>query len=223
MRSDKAPLAHIEGIIWDLDNTLYRGGAVVDHAVSLAQARAAISRGADLEMDEAVRMAQESYEHNGFGGQVFIDRYGIDLHDFHIEYHGLIDEKIIEKSHETARRFEAIARNHILITHASRGWAQRVLDHLGLLKWFPPERILAMEDYNFRRKNECPSSFTQALSRLGTPPDCTMMVEDLPRNLRIPHEMGLTTVYIHHGRKNDPLPPYIDYAVANTEELFDML
>src|ERR1051325_10964315 len=94
-RGIKESLADLRGIIWDLDNTLYRVDRAMEDAFHFAVARAVIEAGVDLPFKQAADMAHQSFLKYGHSGRVFIDRYGLDAQKLHFSYHGYIDETVI--------------------------------------------------------------------------------------------------------------------------------
>jgi len=131
------------------------------------------------------------------------------MRQIHFDFHDFIDEKIIRKSVELIELFESAPLEHVLLTHASRGWAARALEHLGLKKFFPDEQIIPAEDTDFLRKSGSRVPFEKALSLLKTPPKETIVIEDIADNLRIPHEMGMGTILVHYGRPPKPMPDHV--------------
>ena len=206
-RGDKKRLSGLKGIIWDLDNTLYRIDRAMEDAFHFAVARAVIAAGVDLPFKQAADMAHQSFLKYGHSGRVFIDRYRLDPEKLHFAYHGFIDEKIIVSSIEQRTLFESLSLKHVLVTHSARSWAERVLSHLGLSQWFPPDRILGFEDYRFHAKNEHSTGFDAALEILGLDVKDAAVIEDTLVNLQIPHRMGMATVYVRHGRAPESPPP----------------
>lgn len=219
MTSSGLQFDSIKGIIWDLDNTLYRFDDAFEHACNIASARAAIDLGAQLSMTEALVIAEGSFEQYGYSGHVFQQEYQISFEDYHFKFHDSIDEKIIEANEEMREALAAVTLPHVILTNASRRWAQRVLKHLGLDPWFSDDRIIAQEDSDFQPKSRGPRGFEIALEKLGLPAHNILIVDDLTRNLRIPKEMGLQTAWIHHGAKADDLPDFVDAAYADTISL----
>jgi putative hydrolase of the HAD superfamily len=209
-------LPELKGIVWDLDNTLYRLDRAMEDAFHYAVARAVIEAGVDLPFKQAADMAHQSFLKYGNSGRVFIDRYGIDPEKFHFSYHGFIDEKIITKSIEQKELFESLPLQHVLLTHSARSWAEKVLSHLGLTEWFPHERVLGFEDYGFDAKHLHSTGFDAALEILGCRAGEAAMIEDTMANLQIPHKMGMATVYIKHGRELETPPSYLTMSCDTT-------
>lgn len=206
----------IRGVIWDLDNTLYRLDEAVIHAFNLSIARMVRAAGVDLPLDEAVDMAVRSFEDTGYSGTIFIRDFDIDQEHLHFNFHKGIDETVIRKSLDTKKLFGKVNISNVLVTHGAYDWARRVLSHLELSEFFPDSHILALEHYDFERKYESRKAFTMALEKLRILPQNAVMVEDTLSNLQIPHEMGIQTVYLHHGKKPDELPAYVDYCCDNS-------
>ncbi len=213
----------VEAIIWDLDNTLYRLDEAIIHAFNIAVARAALEAGVELPMDEAIRMAKQSFKDHGYSGYVFIQEYGVESETLHYKVHGLADEKVIEKSHETRDLFSTMDMQHILLTHSAKDWALRVLEHTDLLEFFPVNHILAFEDYNFQPKNNSLVPFEMSLDLLGLKADKVLMVEDTVQNLKIPHDMGMFTALIHHGQEPEDVSDYVHMACSNAVEVLQKI
>jgi putative hydrolase of the HAD superfamily len=50
-------------------------------------------------------------------------------------------------------------------------------------------------------------------------PENILMVDDLDRNLIIPHKMGMQTVYMHHGDPMIEQPEFVDAQFDNLVSL----
>jgi putative hydrolase of the HAD superfamily len=217
---DESIFSNLKGIIWDLDNTLYRLDDAMAHAFNLSVARAAIAGGGlDMTFEEAASIAAKSYEDHGYSGRVFIEEYGISRNHLHFEYYGYLDETVIEKSKKVNELFTELDLHHTLVTHSPMGWAERVLEHLELRKFFPDDHIFPFESYDFKPKSEDRKAFNTAINKLSFPVEEVAVVEDLIPNLRIPHEMGINTILIHHGKVPDSIPDYVAYACNNVLEV----
>lgn len=214
----------MRGFIWDLDNTLYRYQDVSLDSGALIAAHMAQERGIKLSTDELVQQSHLSYKTYGTSYHFLIHDFGCDENEVHQDFHDRMDlSAIARKNHDVAAAFRQHKGEHVLLTHASRRWAERVLQFQDLTEFFPPERILPVEEVGFARKNLGTASFEIALSRLGTRIEETAMIEDSLVNLVHPYQMGLWTVYIHHGRPLDPLPPYVKSQFANAMDVMATL
>ncbi len=216
-------LAEVRGAVWDLDNTLYRLNELTEDAFNIAFARAAIESGVALSLHDAIEASRRSWKEHGYSGHVFVHQYGLNTRDLHYKYHGFMDEKIISASEEVRSFFENLPLRHVLITHSHRSWAERVLAHLGLDRWFAEGHVLGLEDYDFRHKHACATPFEYALDRLGLPAAQTVMVEDTLPNLKIPYELGMMTAYIHHGRRLPATPDFVHLSCDSTVDFLSHL
>lgn len=216
-------LIGIEGILWDLDNTLYAANQEIYDSFNMAVARAALECGLDMPLDQAQRMAWESYERHRYSGLVFVEEYKIPFPQLHKSIDRFLDHTIVAPCGATESLFARTSCDHALITHSGRPWALGVLSRIGLKPWFPDERIFAFENYDFESKARSRRPFEMALGVLNRNPQDVIMVEDTVENLRVPHEMGMRTVFLHHGSKPVELPDYVDHHCDNARTLLEKI
>lgn len=216
-------LRDLRGILWDLDNTLYRLDDILSDSFNIAISRAAIDAGLPLAFEDAVAMARTSYEKTGYSGRYFVEQFGLDRNALHFAFHDHLDETVINASLDLQQHMDRAVLSHALITHGARDWAQRVLQHIGLRHHFPEEQIFALEDMAFEKKHESRRPFLAGLKALGLPAGQVLVMEDLAENLAIPHAMGMGTVWLHHGRAPEAPPPHVDYTCANAVEFMRYL
>lgn len=207
-----------QGLIWDLDNTLYHLDKVLYDACNHAAALAAIHLGAPLTIEKAVEISWQSFEDTGMSGTYFIEKYGISKQAMHDEYHRCIDVKLINQTEGLAHIFGDLELPHSIVTHASKEWAQNVLTHLGLAAFFPDSYIIAHETTDFAHKAHSQKPFEMALDIMNLQAENVLVVEDLTDNLRIPYDMGSMTVLIHHKRPPETIPGHIHMAYNNAYE-----
>lgn len=216
-------LRGLRGMLWDLDNTLYRLDDILSDTFNVAISRAAIDAGLPLSFENAVAMARTSYEKTGYSGRYFVEQFGMDRNALHFAFHRHLNEKVISASQELQHYMDRARLSHCLITHGAHDWAVRVLQHIGLHHHFPDECIFALEDMAFEKKHESRRPFLQGLKALNLPADNVLVMEDLAENLVIPKAMGLGTVWLHHGQAPDKMPPHVDYMCANAVEFMAYL
>ena len=210
---------NLKGILWDLDNTLYKSEDDLHRAFDRAIAQAAIENGASISLDEAIRLSGKSFVDHGYGGRVFVDTMGVDPRALHFSIHGLVDEKIIIRSEGLIDQMQSLSLHHVVVTHGARDWALRVLQQIGLIPLFPDHLVHALEDFDFHKKGSSRVPFETGLAALGLAPADVIMVEDQERNLRIPHEMGMGTVLLNHGVRGPDAAGYVDLVCRDAPEL----
>ena len=218
----QADLSHIRGIIWDLDGTLYRYEAVFIEACNIAAARTAIDLGLQMKLDEAVRLAERSYDEHGSSFKFFAD-HGIRYEDFHLPYHEAVDTTILVKNQQMKTALEQLPIPMVILTNASRQWARRTLDHLEYGHIFGDGKLLALEDVDYQAKSSGRKGFEKELSTIGVRAEETLMVEDLAKNLIHAKAMGMTTALVHHGQLPDSGINHVDTFFQDTLELVRVL
>jgi putative hydrolase of the HAD superfamily len=203
----------IRGIVFDLDGTLYRDdGEAMAAAYLDAGSRAAVDLHPALTIEEARLIADSSFERYGLYATGFEAR-GIDPRDFHFRFHELLDVAVIEPIEGLAAALDTCGTaNFVLLTHASRHWAEHAIGRLGLARHFPSKRILAYEDFGFSAKSIHPLPFQMAMAGLGTDAAETAVIEDRSRNLVVPHRLGMRTYLVNYR-----LPEALRSAYAHGE------
>lgn len=211
------PLSLANGILWDLDNTLYRFDKAFETACNIAAARTVEKLMPGVSYEDALEAAERSYREHGYSGKILIEQFGIAYSDYHYLYHDTIDETIVERNDAIIAALDDLDLPNVLVTHASRRWAERTIRHLSMEKYFPSTRIIALEDTEFQGKAYSRAPFIKGMELLNLPPEQMVVVEDTAKNLIRPKEMGMTTVLIHHGnppRETD----HIDFSYPDTLE-----
>lgn len=213
-----------QGILWDLDNTLYPSNHAVHSTFNEAVARAALEFGVPMTFEEAVQLATSSFMKHRYSGLEFVTNYGIPFPDLHHMVDKFLDTSLISRCGDTCELFTSHkGMDHALITHASRKWALQILKNIGIENWFPEHRVFAFENYDFESKARSRRPFEMALASINRNPEDCMMVEDTIENLKVPFEMGITTVYLHHGELPREIPDYVDYSFENARILLRAL
>jgi len=203
---------NIQGIIWDLDDTLYRVTPALHESMRESVARAVVKMGYDISYTEALRLAEESQKTHRLTVKMLVDRFDIQKRDLHIPFHAEMDHLVTEPCPDLPSAFAKHPDiQHVLITHASRDWALRMLDHLGIADFFDPKAVFGLENIDFNHKHESDYATKMSLDLMGTNPENTAFAEDRDYNLTIPHDMGLTTVLIDHPSQPRELPAHVHY------------
>lgn len=213
----------IKAVIWDLDNTLYRFTDAFKEQCNRAAAKAAHDQGIKLSYDDTLKLAQKSETEHGYSIHLYVTHHGFSYDSLHVPFHDNIDETTIEIIDGVAENIRALDLPQSILTNASHDWASRVLKHMGLDDLFPDSHITASENVNFEVKSQGKAGFNRALEALELPPEQVVMVDDLDRNLIIPHEMGMQTAYLHYEDPIADLPHYMDAQFENVLGFFEVL
>ena len=200
----------IEGVIWDLDNTLYRFTDEFYRSCTEAAATAAQDLGINLSYEDTLRLAERSENEHGYSMHGYITDHGLSYASLHFPFHKKIDETVIAPILGMKEMLESHGLPQIILTNASRCWAKRVLRHIGIYHLFESGGIIPMEDVGFKPKAKTSKGFKRAAELLDIDVENLLMVDDLDRNLIIPNDMGMQTAYVHHGDPMEELPDFVD-------------
>ena len=211
----------IKGIIWDLDNTLYQFTDKFYKSCTEAAAKAAQDLGISLSYDDTLKLAERSEIEHGYSMHGYVTDHGLSYTDLHFPFHQNIDETVIAPIDGALNALGKFKDNQVILTNASQCWAERALKFIGVDKFFPKANIIAMEDVNFEPKARSDLGFKRAAELLNLPYKNILMVDDLDRNLIIPHKMGMQTAYMNHGDAMIERPEFIDAQFDNLVSLID--
>lgn len=211
----------VQGIIWDLDNTLYRFTDKFFTSCTQAAAKAAQAAGIDISYEDSLKIAERSEHEHGYSMHIYVTHHGLSYADLHFPYHQAVDENAIELIDRAVDAVQKFKGPQVILTNASRCWAERALKFMGMDHLFTADQIIPMEDANFEPKARSDKGYKLAIQKLNLPPENIMMVDDLDRNLIIPHKMGIQTIYMHHGDPMTDKPDFVDDQFENLVSLMD--
>lgn len=207
-------LGQIKGIIWDLDDTLYSVTPALHDSMRRSVAKAVVEMGYPISEAEALKLAEESQKTHRLTVKMLMDKFDIDVRDLHIPFHAHMDHTVPEICSDLPDAFALGYKwgmQHVLVTHASRDWALRMLERMDIADYFKPEHVFGLEDIDFQKKEDSDRATRTGLDVMGLTPSHTAFAEDRDYNLTIPHAMGLTSVLIDHPSQPRELPPHVDY------------
>lgn len=216
----------IEGLVFDLDNTLYENPPTKDRIFAEAMALAVRKLGFPGTHEEALAVAGQSYKDHGNEIEGFVEKFGMDGQEIYHAQHevgtGLMIAAL-QPDPSITKAFNELAKDYklLIVTHATQHWADRLMDHLQLTPSLKPGHILALDhpviDYN--KKNAGIEVFRRAASYLGLPVNKLAIMEDTIDNLRHPHDHGMQTVFINWGKPKEGLPAHVHNQVPTIAQL----
>jgi putative hydrolase of the HAD superfamily len=187
----RAPaLGAVETWVFDLDDTLYPpGSGLFDQVVARMTAFVMRELGLDRAAADALRARYRREHGTTLAGLMAVHR--IDpapfLEDVHaIDLSGLAPDPRLDAA------LAALPGRRIVHTNGSRGHAERITAALGLRDRF--DAVYGIEDAGFTPKPHRPA-FERVAAAAGLRPERSAMVEDDPRNLEVPHALGMATIW----------------------------
>ena len=219
----KNDLSEIEAFVWDLDNTLYRFDDGFEKLCDEAAARVALDLGLNISFEEAYATAVKSYKLYHYSYHIFVTQHGLCLKEFHSRFHKAIAVDDIARPYDIAEPLQALSKPQIIATNGSRGWAERVIDHLELSHLFPMDHVFGFEDYGHVSKANTDKPYDLALDILQKPRKNILVIEDSPINLVRPKSLGFQTALVHQETIPEEYGQSIDYIFTDTPMLLDAL
>ena len=142
-----------------------------------------------------------------------MDLHGVDPGPYLVEVHD-IDFSVLRPDPALAARIQALPGRRIVFTNGTGAYAEQVIAHRGLAGLF--DAVYGVQEAGLRPKPER-RAFEAVFARDGLDTARAAMFEDDPRNLAVPHAMGLRTVHVA------PQPDPADHIHHHTDDLAGFL
>jgi len=183
--------ASVETWVFDLDNTLY------PHDLNLWQQiddriRAFVSNFLSVTKEEAFRVQKDYYKRYGTTMRGLMAEHGMKPDDF-LEFVHQIDHSPLTPNPELGAAIEQLPGRKLILTNGTRKHAEAVMRCLEIDRHF--EDVFDIAAANLDPK-PLPQVYDRFLHKHGVEPRKAAMIEDLARNLEVPHELGMTTVLV---------------------------
>ena len=186
--------------IFDLDNTLYPAEcnlfAQVDHRMG-----AFIARYLGVPYAQARHLQKTYYRQFGTTLAGLMAVHKLDPADFLAYVHD-IDLSVVQEAPELRAAIAALPGRRLIYTNGSRRHAERVAERVGVLDLFEDICDIAACDYVPKPKAD---AFERMIRRHGVAAETAAMFEDMPMNLAVPHDLGMTTVLVHSSYVDHPI------------------
>jgi len=209
-----ADLSKTRGIIWDLDDTLYSVTEPLHQSMRESISRSVVDMGHPISYEDALALAVESQDKYRMTVQLLVEKFNIGPEELHLPFHANMDHNVTEVCADLPEWFQRgheLGLQHVIMTHASRDWAHRMLDRMGLADFFPAANIFGLEDIDFQKKEDSDRATKTGLEVMGINGNEAVFAEDRAHNLTIPFDLGLTTVLIDHPSQARELPSHVHH------------
>lgn len=191
--------------IFDLDNTLYPPETALFSQIE-ARMTDYVMRLLAVDHARADLLRRDYWRQHGTTLAGLMAEHGIDAAAYLAEVHD-IDFSGLAPDPDLAAAIAALPGRKIIHTNADSTYARRVLAARGLIAPAVPdskavalfEAIYGIEETGFRPK-PLAEAFDAVLTACGADPRRAAFFEDDPRNLEIPHALGMQTVLVGPGR-----------------------
>lgn len=203
----KNNFSHVDAWVFDLDHTLYTPEMSLFDQIE-KRMTCWIMKALSMSHQEADDLRQSYWREYGTTLAGLMNERGVNPDDY-LPYVHDIDFSVLRPDEILRRYIEALPGRKIVFTNSTRAYAHNVLQALGLVGVF--DGIYGVEQADFRPKPER-RAYDNVFAQAALMPKRAAMFEDDPRNLEVPHELGLRTVHISsditqaphiHHRSND--------------------
>jgi putative hydrolase of the HAD superfamily len=207
-----ARLAHVTTWVFDLDNTLYPPSARLFDQIEVKMTDW-VMRALGVDHAEADRLRDLYWESYGTTLAGLMAEHDVEPGPYLAEVHD-ISFAPLSPDPGLATQIGALPGRRIIYTNGTTSYAEKVIDARGLSGLF--DAIYGVEEAAYHAK-PARIAFETIITRDGFDPASAVMFEDDPRNLAVPHELGMRTVHVAAA----PAPaPHIDF---HTDDLAGFL
>ena len=187
-------LTSIKFWLFDLDNTLYDGATKVFDQVDKKMSKF-ISEKLNVSIEEARKIQKNYFQEYNTTLNGMIKNHKIDADEF-LEFVHDVDLSFLNRDKNLEDEIKKLDGKKIIFTNGSRAHALNVTKRIGIDKLF--DGIFDIRDCEFIPK---PSKepYKKLVESYKIEPQYCIFFEDIARNLKPAHELGMKTVWI----KND--------------------
>ena len=207
--------SHVTTWVFDLDNTLYPPEARLFDLIEVRMTKWVMDA-IGVDRAEADRLRVHYWEAHGTTLAGLMREHDVDPEPYLIDVHDISMDSLTPDP-QLAARIRTLPGRRIVYTNGCAPYAERVLAARGLSGLF--DAVYGVEHAGFLPKPEkeaFEAIFTQ--EQLNT--KAAAMFEDDPRNLAVPHDMGMRTVHVAPTRA---VAPHVQYHTDDLSLFLDKL
>lgn len=194
MSSNSTPsdLSHIESWIFDLDNTLYPADVEFFSQI-VVKIEQYVSRYLSLEPEAALHLQKEYLTEYGTTLSGMMAVHGMDPAPF-LDYVHDVDLGFLKPNPILRENIAALRGQKYIFTNGSKGHARNVAGHLKLFDLFDGHFGVEDTGYIPKPKAHAYDVFLNVFTDID--PKKAIFFEDNLRNLKVPKDLGMTTVLV---------------------------
>ncbi|MFN6925626.1 MAG: pyrimidine 5'-nucleotidase [Tabrizicola sp.] len=186
-----ADFTHVTTWVFDLDNTLYPPHMRLFDQIEVRMTDW-VMRALNVDRARADHLRAHYWQTYGTTLAGLMTEHGVDPGPYLTEVHD-IDFSVLSPDPRLAEAIAALPGRRIVYTNACAPYAEKVLQARGLAGLF--DAIYGVEHAGFHPKPDA-RAFAAVFGKDGLVPDSAAMFEDDPRNLAVPHSLGMRTVHV---------------------------
>ncbi len=189
-------LKKIKYWLFDLDNTLYSGETKVFDQVDKKMSKF-ISEKLKVSIEEAKKIQKNYFHEYNTTLNGMIKNHEIDAQEF-LEFVHDVDLDFLKKDEILEKEIKRLDGKKIIFTNGSKAHAANVTKRIGIDKLF--DGVFDIVESNFIPKPSI-EPYKKIIEKYKIEPQYCIFIEDIARNLKPAHELGMKTVWI---KNNEP-------------------
>jgi len=184
-------LKDIKYWLFDLDNTLYSGDTKVFDQVDRKMSKF-ISQKLKVSEDEAKKIQKNYFHEYNTTLNGMIKNHNIDANEF-LEFVHDVNLDFLQKDEFLGDQINKLNGKKIIFTNGSKAHAANVTERIGIDKLF--DGVFDIVDSDFYPKPSM-KPYKKIIENYNIEPEYCIFFEDIARNLKPAHELGMKTVWI---------------------------
>ncbi|MDP1668472.1 pyrimidine 5'-nucleotidase [Phaeovulum sp.] len=199
--------AHVTNWVFDLDNTLYPPSARLFELIEVRMT-AYVMQSLGVDRPEADRLRNAYWQRYGTTLAGLMREHGVDPGPYLTEVHE-ISLAALQPDPVLRAQIAALPGRRFVFTNGSSSYAGKVLEARGLAGIF--DGIYGVEHAGFHPKPDA-AAYAAVFARAEIAPERAAMFEDDPRNLKVPHALGMRCVHVAETAVE---APHIDHHTSD--------
>lgn len=203
----------MQDLLIDLDNTVYPEDSNIFSLIDIRM-KSFISKNLNVSLERAYEIQKKYFMENGTTLKGLMLHHNIKPEPF-LNYVHDIDLSSIKNNPKLIAVLNEYKGKKIIFTNGTQDHAIKVLQRVGIKQYI--NDIFDIIDAEYIPKPEI-ITYKKVLKKFNLVPEKTIMIDDLPNNLKTAKELGVNTVLINqkHHRKNTH--DYINLVCSNLLE-----
>jgi len=186
-------LKKIKYWLFDLDNTLYSGDTKVFDQVDKKMSKF-ISEKLKISEEEAKKIQKNYFHEYNTTLNGMIKNHDIDANEF-LEFVHDVNLDFLKKDEFLGNQINKLNGKKIIFTNGSKAHAANVTGKIGIDKLF--DGVFDIVDSDFYPKPSM-EPYKKIIENYNIEPEYCIFFEDIARNLKPAHELGMKTVWIEN-------------------------
>lgn len=183
--------SHVDTWVFDLDHTLYPPSARLFDLIEVRMT-AWVMDTLKVDRARADYLRKHYWETHGTTLAGLMREHDVDPEPYLVDVHDISMDSLTPDP-QLAARIAALPGRRIVYTNGCEPYARRVIEARGLTGLF--DAVYGVEHAGFHPKPDR-AAFNQVFALDGLETARAAMFEDDPRNLAVPHAMGMKTVHV---------------------------